>query len=258
VTYNIFGINVAMSLRFLNCFTCNSRFNAWKTGTLCLLVETNQGLALVDTGLGQDDYLYPAPFIQFFRVITQMPYKIEESAVRQVQRLGYKPGDVRHIVLTHMHFDHCGGLPDFPEAQVHLSRAEYEAFMAGPRNFFELAYNRRSIRHRPHWALYEPTGEKWYDFDAIRLPGFTPEIWLIPLPYHSRGHCGVAIQTETGWHLHCGDAAADFSRPDIPAWTIRLALGPHMPRLRAFAAAYPEVTLSASHMFPDFFATHPL
>ena len=76
---------------------------------------------------------------------------------------------------------------------------------------------------------------------------------LIPLAGHTRGHCGVAIKTETGWHLHCGDAAGDF-RQDFPAWAIRLFLGPHEPRLRVFGEAHPEVELTASHMFLDFFS----
>jgi glyoxylase-like metal-dependent hydrolase (beta-lactamase superfamily II) len=69
---------------------------------------------------------------------------------------------------------------------------------------------------------------------------------------HSRGHCGVAIQKEEGWILHCGDAAGDF-RKDIPKWLIRLFLGPHESRLRSFGEGHSEVELTASHMFLDFF-----
>jgi glyoxylase-like metal-dependent hydrolase (beta-lactamase superfamily II) len=38
--------------------------------------------------------------------------------------LGFSPRDVRHIVLTHLDFDHAGGLDDFPWAMVHLLRRE--------------------------------------------------------------------------------------------------------------------------------------
>ena len=44
--------------------------------------------------------------------------------MRQIQRLGFDPRDVRDIVLTHLDFDHAGGLCDFPEARVHLLGAE--------------------------------------------------------------------------------------------------------------------------------------
>ncbi len=241
-----------MAIHFLNCFTCNARFpRGWETGTLCLLVETDQGPVLVDTGLGLDDYAHPTWFTRLFRLLTIMPFEPQEAAVNQVQRLGYQSEDVRHIVLTHMHFDHCGGLPDFPHAQVHVNRLEYDAFLGPPRTFYDLAYIHRHIAHGPQWVFHQTEGEKWFDFDAIRLP-FEPEMWLIPLYYHTRGHCAVAIKTETGWRLHCGDAAGDF-RKDLPQWAVRLVLGPHTPRLRAFTAAHPEVQLTASHMFKDFF-----
>jgi len=46
-----------MTIHLMNCFTCNARFSRkMKTGTLCLLVETDQGSVLVDTGLGLRDY----------------------------------------------------------------------------------------------------------------------------------------------------------------------------------------------------------
>jgi len=242
-----------LTIHFLNCFTCNARWpRSWKTGLLCLLVETNQGLVLIDTGLGTEDYAQPSWFIQLFRIITQMPFDPQEAAIHQVKRLGFTPEDVRHIVLTHMHFDHCGGLPDFPKAKIHVHRREYESFTQGSPNPFNLAYLKYHIAHNPDFVLYENLGEKWYDFDAVRLP-FSPEIQLIQLPYHSLGHCGVAVKTESGWHLHCGDAAGDF-RKNLPQWAIRLVLGPHEKRLRSFGDTHSEVQLTASHMFLDFFS----
>jgi len=225
-----------------------------KTGLLCLLVDTNQGPVLVDTGLGLQDYKNPTWFTQFFRLITIMPFSSHEAAARQLEGLGYKPGDVRHIILTHMHFDHCGGLPDFPQATIHVHRREFDAFIHGPRRFQELAYSSRNITHVKDWALYDSTGDTWYEFDAIRIPGFEPQIWLIPLFGHSYGHCGVAIQTGTGWHFHCADAGVDIVRNIAPDWLIAAALGPHWPRLRDFARTHPEIILTASHMYLDFFS----
>ena len=241
-----------MNIHFLNTFTCNARYpRHWQTGLLSLLIETEQGLVLVDTGLGTAEYEQPRPFTRVFQVITKMPMDAREAALNQVLALGYQPEDVRHIVLTHMHFDHISGLADFPQAQVHVARKEYAAFMGKHKSFYDLAYDHAYIAHQPDFQPYDEIGDRWFGFGAIRLP-FSPEILLIPLPGHSRGHCGVAIEKEDGWHLHCGDAAGDF-RKNIPAWLMRLALGPHEPRLRAFGASHPEATLTASHMFLDFF-----
>jgi glyoxylase-like metal-dependent hydrolase (beta-lactamase superfamily II) len=242
-----------MGIKYINGFTCDSRFNNWRTGTLCLLLETNKGLTLVDTGLGLGDYQNPTLFTQFFRFVTIMPFNPQEAVVHQIQRLGYKPNALKHIILTHMHFDHCGGMADFPQAKVHVYRKEYEAFTGKTRGFLGAAYIQRHIAHQPDFIFYEDSGEKWFDFDAIRIKGFDPEMWFIPMPYHSRGLCGVAIMTQTGWHFHCSDAAADFNHPEIPAWAIRLMLGPYMPRLRKFSVMHPEIKMTASHMFREFF-----
>lgn len=88
-----------MAIHFLNCFTCSARVPLhWHSGALCLLIETNQGLVLVDTGPGQDDYVHKTGIIRTFQVATIVPMNPQEAAVRQVARLGCQPKDVRHIV----------------------------------------------------------------------------------------------------------------------------------------------------------------
>jgi glyoxylase-like metal-dependent hydrolase (beta-lactamase superfamily II) len=140
---------------FLNCFTCNARYPSdWRTGALCLLIEVRQGLVLVDTGLGERDYIDRPGILRAFQLVTHVPLNPNEAALRQIVHLGYQPTDVRHIVLTHMHFDHCGGLPDFPHASVHVHRRELEAFFGRPRRWTDLAYVRRHAAHRPNFIPY--------------------------------------------------------------------------------------------------------
>jgi len=240
-------------ISFLNGFTCNARVpSSWHTGTLCLLGETDQGLVLVDTGLGQEDYVHRPGILRLFQVITIVPLDPQEALVRQVVRLGHQPEDVRHIVLTHMHFDHCGGLADLPHAIVHVHRREYEAFVGRPRHWTDLAYVRRHVAHRPQLVLYDDAGESWLDWPAIRLP-FEPEMWLVPLFGHTHGHCGVAIKTEAGWLFHAGDAAPIGLGDYAPRWLVRLVLGPHAQRLCDFAAAHPDVRVTTGHMWLGFF-----
>jgi glyoxylase-like metal-dependent hydrolase (beta-lactamase superfamily II) len=248
----------AMDIRYLNCFTCSARIPGhWRTGALCLLIETNQGLLLVDTGLGQEDYVHRPAILRTFQLATIVPLDPQEAAVHQVARLGYQPRDVRHIVLTHMHFDHCGGLPDFPHASVHVHHREFEAFTGRPRRWTDWAYVRRHIAHQPQFLLYDEDGaEHWFDFPAIRLP-FEPQMWLVPLIGHTPGHCGVAVRTVSGWLFHVGDAAPMDFTDDTPQWLARLVLGPHTPRLCQFRATHPEIRLTTGHMPLHFFDRNP-
>lgn len=242
---------------FLNGFTCNARVPAnWQTGTLCLLVEAGEGLVLVDTGLGQQDYVDKPGILRVFDLITRVPLDPDEAAVCQVERLGYRREEVRDIVLTHMHFDHCGGLADFPRARVHVHRREHQAFVGRRRRWTELAYVRRHVAHGPRFELYEESHERWLDLPAVRLRLET-EMWLVPLFGHTRGHCGVAIGTGSGWLFHMGDAGPIELGEYAPRWLVRLVLGPHAPALRRFHQAHPEVGITTGHMWLDFFRPGP-
>ena len=174
----------------------------------CLLIETNQGLVLVDTGFGLRDVQSPySRLSRFFVHFNNIQFDPKYTAIKQIEQLGFCANDVRHIVLTHLDFDHAGGLEDFPEATVHIMQAEMEA--AQDRHGFIAPR-----RYRPgqwdevkRWKYYSPGGEPWFGFEAVRdLEGLPPEILLIPLVGHTRGHAGVAIQTPQGWLLNAGDA----------------------------------------------------
>jgi glyoxylase-like metal-dependent hydrolase (beta-lactamase superfamily II) len=174
----------------------------------CLLVESEEGLVLVDTGFGMRDVEHPYSRLSaFFIHVNRIQFDPRHTALGQVRRLGFSPKDVRHIVLTHLDFDHAGGLEDFPNARVHVMQAE--AQVARMRHGFI-----QTRRYRPEqwdevreWRHYEADGERWFGFEAVRdLDGLPPEILLVPLPGHTYGHAGVAIDTPQGWVLNAGDA----------------------------------------------------
>jgi glyoxylase-like metal-dependent hydrolase (beta-lactamase superfamily II) len=142
------------------------------------------------------------------RSMLNIKLREEETAIRQIQALGFSPADVRHIVLTHLDFDHAGGLEDFPQATVHLMDAEFSA-ATGPRKGFvpRNRYRPRQFDEVRNWRRYTGSGEAWFGFDTVRdLEGLPPEILMVPLPGHTWGHAGIAIQTGEGWFLHAGDA----------------------------------------------------
>lgn len=173
----------------------------------CLLIETAQhGLVLVDTGLGLQDVRAPTPRLsRFFITMMRLPLKKDETALRQIERLGFTARDVRHIVLTHLDFDHAGGIEDFPEATVHVTSAEARA--AEERHGMIGRGRPRQWDSVTHWERYEGRGEPWFGFECVRdLKGLPPEVLLIPLIGHTWGHAGIAVQRGGGWLLHAGDA----------------------------------------------------
>ena len=66
----------------------------------CLLIEMGNRLILVDTGIGnkQDD-----KFFQYFYLHGG------DTLEKSIRSKGYSPEEVTDVILTHLHFDHCGG-----------------------------------------------------------------------------------------------------------------------------------------------------
>ncbi|MDJ0396753.1 MBL fold metallo-hydrolase [Rhodococcus sp. G-MC3] len=188
--------------------------------THCLLLETDAGLVLVDTGLGRHDVIAPKQSLHFPFVPALRPsLLLEETAAHQITQLGYSLDDVRHIVLTHLDLDHAGGLRDFPHARVHVSATELSAARHPENLTARRRYVGSQFDHKPAWVEHSDGGQRWFGFTGVReLSGLPSTIVAVPLPGHTRGHCGIAIDTGSHdaprWLLHAGDSYFSHTQLD--------------------------------------------
>jgi glyoxylase-like metal-dependent hydrolase (beta-lactamase superfamily II) len=188
-----------------------------KLASRCVLVETGSGLILLDTGFGLMDISRPGERLsRFFLRMLDPDFREELTAVRQIERLGFTARDVRHIVLTHLDFDHAGGLDDFPEAVVHMLGREIDDATAQHSWLDRQRYRPQQWSSRSRWTAYAPSaGEPWFGFDSVRaLRGVPPEILMVPLAGHTLGHAGIAVRQNPGWLLLAGDAYFDRDELD--------------------------------------------
>jgi glyoxylase-like metal-dependent hydrolase (beta-lactamase superfamily II) len=207
-----------MKIHHLNCGTLRPPLSKWVTGhgglmvCHCLLIETEAGLVLVDTGFGLGAVAHPVRNAGAFLTYLGRPaFALAETAARQVEALGHTTSDVRHIVLTHLDPDHCGGIADFPKAIVHVHQDELEAALRPHSMNDRMRYRKPLWEHGPQWQTHRTEGEEWFGFQAARdLPGLPSEILVVPLVGHTRGHIGVVVDRGSAgssrWLLHAGDA----------------------------------------------------
>lgn len=176
----------------------------------CLLIEGDDRLILIDTGIGTQD-------IKDLRRLGIMSYLLRPvadqklTAIEQIRELGYSPSDVTDIIPTHLDLDHAGGIPDFPQATVHISENELAAATSNSNFMLRQRYRKCHFDSETQWRKFDLTeGETWNGFDCVRsIVGLPPEILLVRLPGHTPGHFGIAIDGGEKWLLHAGDSYYD-------------------------------------------------
>lgn len=171
----------------------------------CLLVETENGWTLIDTGLGTRDVARPMPahVRGWFATLTRPLLDVSETALAQVVALGIDPEAVTDVVLTHLDVDHAGGILDFPWARIHVSATQHALARPGVAP---------SVRWRLHpaqwagpvrWAPAELSGT-YRGRPSARI---SDSVRLVDLPGHIAGHCGVLVDRPSEAPLlHGGDA----------------------------------------------------
>jgi glyoxylase-like metal-dependent hydrolase (beta-lactamase superfamily II) len=235
----------------------------------CLLIEYDRGLVLVDTGFGLDDIRSPVARLGLFpKLMTRPVFDPKEAAISQVKALGYQREDVRHIVVTHLDSDHAGGIPDFPGAEVHIFAPEHQAATKPTTLKEKIRYRSAHFAHQPKWKIHQVEGETWNGFEAVRaLELSLPEVLLIPMIGHTRGHCAVGVKGSDGWLLHCGDAYfyrdEKLTPPNCPQ-TLKqfqsiLAVDDtqrknNQSRIQTLAKEHPEIRIFCAHDPAEFFS----
>jgi glyoxylase-like metal-dependent hydrolase (beta-lactamase superfamily II) len=146
----------------------------------CLLVETPSGRVLVETGIGErlDDKTremrgYEGPWI-----------------VAALEKAGFLPETVDIVAMSHLHFDHAGGLlradgeRAFPHATIVAQRAEWEV---------ALGENPRLVASyvQPELRLVQSWGQQgWADGERELMPGVS----VVPTGGHSTGHQAIVVR----------------------------------------------------------------
>jgi len=164
----------------------------------CLLIEHDDGLVLIDTGIGNKEN---SKFIDIYGVDNagrDGRTKLEDA----LRELGHTPDDIRWVINTHLHFDHAGGDMYRPavkdgggsggdgEAELRLSfpRAKY-VVQKRELDFAQNTNERTAGSYLPH--NFQGVPFQLIDGDALILPG----IRGLPTPGHVPYHQSMLIES---------------------------------------------------------------
>lgn len=187
-------------------------------GLNCLLIQSDRGNLLIDTGCGQK---YSDKEVRIYRI------ENSPGIIQRLQSLGIQPEEIDFVINTHLHFDHCGGNtqysgedekniePAFPNAcyvvrQQELEAAEHPNERTRATYF---AHNWESLRR--HGLL------KVIDKDQEIIPG----VRCILTPGHTAGHQSVQIESGGNVLLYIADLCPTVHHVPLP-WIMGYDLFP--------------------------------
>jgi glyoxylase-like metal-dependent hydrolase (beta-lactamase superfamily II) len=210
-------------------------------------IEHPDGVIVVDTGetarASRPGY-FPA-WHPYFRFGVREAVEPDQEIGPQLARLGITAGDVRQVVLTHLHTDHAGGLHHFPRSEVLVSRGEWH--IASGR----VGRVRGYVNNRfPDWL--EPTIVDLQPEPFGPFPQSLPitaggDVTIVPAAGHTPGQIAVVVKDGETSVLLAGDSsytqstmlrgAVDGVAPDERAARLTLE------RIRSYAEEHPTVYL---------------
>ena len=163
---------------------------------LAYLIETANGRILYDVGCDYRKVADPALRAAYFdpmRPTVEPPMMHDEQRIpRYLARLGLGSSDIDVVFIGHLHYDHVGGVCDFPGCEVHVHADELAAARTG--------------RDGSVFA------DELVDAGCWRLASdeymVAPGIHAIASPGHTAGHMSLFIELQKGPPvILCGDAA---------------------------------------------------
>lgn len=161
----------------------------------CVLAVSDKRKVFIDTGMG-NDFLDRVSYYQPYGLVS-----IEDA----LQSLGYTSEDITDVVLTHLHFDHCGGatsqdedkniFPSFPKAKYWLSEKQWRNYLLPNR------LERDSIFEENIVPVFDAGQLFFVEEDMNICEGIAVRLF----GGHSEGQLVAYIQTEDGTYTFPGD-----------------------------------------------------
>jgi N-acyl homoserine lactone hydrolase len=216
-----------------------------------VLVRHPRGDLLVDTGFGRDIAVHFAAMPFLFRWLTS--YERGRSAAEQLDAAGYDRTRLRAILLTHAHWDHVSGIPDFPGVPV-LVTADERRFVADGGMLTVVARGMEGVR----WEEYGFEGGPYLGFPTSHDVYGDGAIVVVPAPGHTPGSVIVFLAEPSGRrYALLGDLVWQregvTERAERP-WFLRAAadrdavgVRENILRMAAIAARFPEIVLVPAH-----------
>ena len=157
------------------------------------LIEHPRGTVLFDTGL------HPELRISLDRLRGSMAKSsvlLPDGAdlTARLSAAGWRPSDIDLVIFSHLHFDHCGGTGELPDARLLVQAVEWEA-AHHPRLVQAAVYNPDDFDLGHDRQLIE--GE----FDVFG----DGHIVCIPTPGHTKGHQALRVTLDSGPVVLTGD-----------------------------------------------------
>lgn len=229
----------------------------WTLPVYVYVIEhPTEGVVLIDAGFpkrtGQDAASYPGK-----RMANTLSLSMEpgSSAVERLGDAGLDPGDVKHIILTHMHPDHVGGIEDFPAAQVWVGPGEWEdAQEPGLLGKPDVSpFIDHATVHHLDFGGSAPIGP----FDGSKDLFGDGSLVVAPSPGHTAGSISVFANLRSATYLFTGDCAwveRHWADPAPKSGLVRGLLEhdwrlnwSYQWRIHAFAEAHDDVVVVAGH-----------
>ncbi len=163
---------------------------------LAYLVEGPNGRVLYDVGCDYSKVAQPHLREHFYGDFTFGAPEMEQDqrALSWLARLGLTVTDLDLIVCGHLHFDHAGGLCDFPGCEVCVHTRELDAARASA----DEAYFSGEAEVAVNWRCVSG--------DVELMPG----VRLLETPGHTAGHYSLWIEREKGAPIILAGDAADL------------------------------------------------
>lgn len=198
---------------------------------LIWVIEGGEKLIVIDSGPTDPEII----FKERGQILERQDY---EQPAQALKAAGIDPAQVEILIATHLHWDHCGNFPLFPNAAIYIQSKEL-AFAVAPLEIFGKVYEASIFNMHPKW-LSSMSRFRIVDGDVDLVSG----VRLLSLPGHTPGLQGVLVSTKKGNYCIPSDTVNLTEN-----WEHKIPPGIHI-NLEDCYQSFRKISKMADHVLP--------